>query len=124
MDIKIVNEHGLVTPPIAPAPMQSSALDGGLMDGYLERSIGSVLGLETSSELSVNKAKINTLLNYAKSQTEDHSPENLKWVIRSLELKLGTPPFAEKRVNWLSRYAYLLTEEKKIQKEKEAFERV
>lgn len=65
--------------------------------------------------------KLETLLEYVKSQSPDLSPENIRWTLRSLELKLGTPPIAEKRINYLARYAYLMSEKKQIDKELEKF---
>lgn len=121
-DITVVNDTGEVEK--APQPMVSEHLDGDYLGELEFKSIASVMGLERESELNLYKDKINTLLSYAKTQTDDPTPENLKWVIRSLELKLGTPPFAEKRINWVSRYAYLMTEEARILKEKEKFTRV
>lgn len=64
---------------------------------------------------------IDTLLNWAKRQTNDHSPASLKSMIRSLELKLGTPPISEKRIHYMARYAYLDLEDRKIKKEMEQF---
>lgn len=89
-----------------------------------EKAIADVMGIEKNSDIGKYSEKLNTLLDYAKSQTKDHSPESLKWVIRSLELKLGTPPFAEDRINFIARYAYLLMDEKKINEEKKKFERL
>lgn len=123
MNIRDVSPEGEILPDKVEAPMESKSVEGDVMTPILERAIGNVLGLEKDSEFGLHKDKIDTLLNYAKSQTKDHSPENLKWIIRSLELKLGSPPFAEKRINFVARYAYLLQEESKIKKEKEAFER-
>ena len=61
--------------------------------------------------------EIDWLLNYAKDQTEDNSVEGLKWAIRELDIKLGTPPFLEDRVKLMARYAYLFMEGKKTNKE-------
>ena len=99
----------------------NGSLSSGNIDATLERSIGIALGLEKESEFSKYADKIHTLLEYAKKESPDHTPENIKWVIRSLELKLGSPPFAEKRINHVARYAYLLSEESRIAKEKEAY---
>lgn len=89
-----------------------------------EKAIHQVMGFERESDAHLYKHDIQILLDYAKSQTKDHSPENLKWIIRSLELKLGTPPLAEKRIKWLARYAYLSMESKKIEDEKKQFEQL
>ena len=61
--------------------------------------------------------EIDWLLNYAKDQAEENTPEGLKWAIRELETKLGTPPFLEDRVKFMGRYAYLFMEGKKTNKE-------
>jgi hypothetical protein len=121
MDIKIVGEEIQDKPQKLTEP---DKLSPPVMPELSERAIQQVMGLEKESEMQLYKRDVETLLEYAKSQTKDHSPENLKWIIRSLELKLGTPPFAEKRVKWLARYAYLLMEEGKIQKEKKQFEQL
>src|SRR6266567_1791459 len=113
MDIKVVDESGQeITPDNT--PMESKQIDGDVMTPLLQRAIGNVLGLEKDSEFGRYQDKINTLLDYAKSQTKDFSPESIKWIIRSLEMKLGSPPLAEKRISFVSRYAYLLQEEAKL----------
>ena len=61
--------------------------------------------------------EIGWLLEYAKDQAEDNTPEGLRWAIRELETKLGTPPFLEDRVKFMARYAYLFMEGKKTNKE-------
>ena len=123
MEIKII-EAGKEVKPEAPKEITPSNGLVGDVSGDLElKAMAQVMGLERDSEIGQNQSKLRTLLDYAKSQTEDHSPENLKWIIRSLELKLGTPPLAEKRLSYVTRYAFLLSEESKIKAEKEKFER-
>lgn len=122
-DIQIVDSNGKVvseeksSPLVAPEPPESLVLPE-----IVTRAVGTALGLDKESEYGLYQDKLNTLIDYVKSQTQDLSPENVKWVIRSLELKLGTPPFSEKRINYVARYAYLLSEEKRIQDEKMKFE--
>lgn len=65
--------------------------------------------------------KINTLLSYAKSQGQEVTPANVKWIIRNLEMKLGSPPLSEKRINYVSRYAYLHGEKAKIDREMKTY---
>lgn len=123
--IRQINENGNTSEnktkseEITPQQLQGAALQE-----IQIKSVSQVLGIEKSSEISLYADKINTLIEYAKTQTKDLSPENLKWVIRSLELKLGTPPFSEKRISYVARYAYLLLEENKIKKEKQQFEQL
>ena len=121
MDIKIVDDKGEEIKP--EEPRIAGEIVGDISKDLEIKSIGQVMGLEKDSELGQNQSKLQTLLEYAKSQTDDYSLENLKWIIRSLELKLGTPPLAEKRINYVTRYAFLLTQEQKIKQEKEKFER-
>jgi len=64
------------------------------------------------SEIESYKTEIRTLIDYAKTQTEDHSPEGLKWALTDLGIKLGTPPMGEKRIKQLVRYAHLYLETK------------
>ena len=83
------------------------------------RAISQITGNE--NDVSQYDSELKTLLDYAKTQTKDHSPENLKWVIRQLELKTGTPPFGEKAIKYLARFAYLNLEQSKINKELESY---
>jgi len=91
---------------------------------------------ETNSPFNINKMslvqmfdvkngefsdEIDDLLTWAKTQTEDHSPEGLKWALRELETRTGTPPLGEKTLTYLHRYAYLDMESKRIQAEKTKF---
>lgn len=76
-------------------------------------ALSDVLGL-TREETSKYHDKLDTLLEWAKGKTDDHSIENLKWVIRDLGFNLGTPPLGQKLVNWLAEYAYLNKESQKI----------
>lgn len=64
---------------------------------------------------------IETLLRYARANTKDHSTDGLKWAIRKLEVKLGSTPLSEKRISYLSRYAYLLLEKSGSRKELRSF---
>lgn len=123
-EIKIVDENGVEKAQEPKSELKSeNNISSPVLPELQEKAIFQVVGLDDANEQSAYRHKAQTLLDYAKSQTDDHSPENLKWIIRSLELKLGTPPLAEKRVNYLARYAWLEMEEYKLKKEKLAFER-
>lgn len=73
------------------------------------------------NEVSKYKNKLNVLIDYAKSKTEDHSVEGLKWALRSLSTKLGTPHMGEKLIDYMHRFAYLSLEGQKIDSEKQRF---
>lgn len=124
MDIKIVDPHGEevksenveIKDPVAP-------IGDVPPDDMYQHEIAKLFGIE-DKQFSKYQTDFKTLVDYAKSQTTDHSPENLKWIIRSLELKLGTPHFGEDRVKFITRYAYLLKEEHRINDEKKKFEQL
>lgn len=63
---------------------------------------------------------LDILVKWAKSQTDGDDPTDLKWAIRDLRMRLGTPTFGDS-IKHLSRFAYLDLEEKRIKKEKRNF---
>lgn len=97
--------------------VRTTIVGGEPMQEALIKAVEQVMGLDNDSERSRYAPKVNTLLEWAKTQTKDHTPESIMWAIRSLELKTGTPPLAEKRINYIARMAYLLMENKKIDAE-------
>ena len=123
--IRTVDSDGEVEP-TEEAPKEvaepQATVDPPLLPELQTKAIEDVMGLEDKADKARYRDNVQTLLEWAKTQTTDHSPSNLMWVIRSLELKLGTPPLAEKRIIWMSRYAYLMTEKGKLDKEVKQFE--
>lgn len=87
-----------------------------------QKAVCQALGFETDSESNKFKGQVDTILKWAKTKTDDHSPEGLKWAIRNLELRLGTPPFGEHRARFLSRYAYLQMESESLRKQMDTLE--
>ena len=75
------------------------------------------------NEAQSEKSRLTTIIEYAISKTDDHSPEGIKWAIRSLASKLGTPPLGEKMIPYLARYAYLQTNRAKLEKDIEKYEK-
>lgn len=63
---------------------------------------------------------VKTLVKWAKEQTGSDDPTELKWAIRDLRMRLGTPNLGDS-IKHLSRFAYLDLEEKRIKKEKQGF---
>lgn len=122
MDIKVVNSKGEEVKNSSVPVEPKETISGIQPDELNQREVGKVLGLENESDFNKYQLDLKILVDFAKTQTTDHSPENLKWVIRSLEMRLGTPPFAEDRVKFITRYAYLVTEEKRIKEERKKFE--
>lgn len=120
MEIKVVNQSGeeiVEEPRVVGEPGETTNYDD-----ILITSVGQLFDMKPS-EMGAMKDKINLLIDYARTQTDETSPESIKWAIRSLQGKVGTPPLGEKWINYLSKYAYLKLEGLKLQKETEQFER-
>lgn len=79
------------------------------------KAITSALNIEADDSNYTDE--IDWLLAYAKDQATDNSLEALRWAIRDLEIKLGSPPLLGDRVKYLARYAFLFMEGKKTNKE-------
>jgi hypothetical protein len=123
MDIKIIdtvtNEENK---PIEIKEPESEPAITGLTDEYISNSVGQLFDLKPS-EMGLFSNKIQTLIEYAKTQTDDKSPEGIKWALRSLQGKVGTPPLGEKWINYLGKYAYLKLEQIKLDKEAKKYEK-
>lgn len=96
---------------------QTPYIDGDL----LIQSIGQIFDMRPN-QIQQSKEKLNLLIEYAKSITDDHTTEGLKWAIRALQGRVGTPPLGEKWLSYLSKYAYIKLESDKMQKEVERYE--
>lgn len=118
-EIKVIEE--LTGKELTETPVNNTPEAEILPTGNLLRdSIAQMFDLKPS-EISKYDSKLDTLIQYAKMKTEDHSPAGLKWAIRSLGTKLGTPPLGEKLLPYLTRYAYLYLESNKIEKEMDKY---
>lgn len=122
MDIKIVDESGK-EPEVQSVEnsVEKDKMEVVNPYGIEEMSIHQMLEIDGDADKQKYSDEIKTLYNWVKTQTKDLSPENIKWTIRELQLKLGTPPFGEDRVKHLSRFAYLDMEGKKIEEEKKKY---
>lgn len=100
-------------------PTEISTPDNGMVrDGVLlNERVGQMFDLRPS-ELSQYKGKLDVLIEYAKLKSDDHSPESLKWVLRTLGMKLGTPPLGEKLINYLHNYAKIYMQGRRIEEQK------
>jgi hypothetical protein len=119
MDIKIYKDGEEVKeePQVVEEPETTMVLT----DDILTNSVGQMFDLKPS-EIARHKNQIGTLLDYAKTQTDERSPESLKWVLRSLQNRLGSPPLGEKWLPYLSKYAWLKLDEIRLKKEVEKYE--
>jgi len=121
MKIKMVDPQGVeikqeVKVPVTPPNVVPS-------EGSIEHQQVAQLFDLNLNELNGYKSKLNTLIDYAKSITDDHSPEGLKWAIRDLSFKVGTPPLGQKSIDYLTLYAHTRTKRDKLNKQLEKFER-
>lgn len=124
MDIKIVDENG--KEPIVENNVENLEKHPEKMEvvnpyEIEEMSIHQILEIDGDADKQKYTPEIKTLYNWVKTKTNDLSPENIKWTIRELQLKLGTPPFGEDRIKHLSRFAYLDMEGKRIEEEKKKY---
>lgn len=121
MNIRDVSETGEVIPQTTEKPLESEKnISSPVLPELEVNAIAEYLDID-HKEATKYAENIETLLEWAKRQTDDHSLSNLKSMIRSLELKLGTPPISEKRIHYIARYAYLDMEDRRIKKEMEQF---
>jgi hypothetical protein len=116
VDIKIVGPQETEVQP--QNPESTPVITGDL----LLHSVGQMFNLRPG-EIDNDREKILLLIDFAETLTEDRSPEGVKWAIRSLQGRVGTPPLGEKWLPFLSKYAYIKLESMKMQKEVEKYER-
>ena len=123
MNIKILDSQGIEeTQSVEPKETETEPAPTTLTQEYITNSVGALFDL-TPSEISQFSDKIDTILQYAKSQVDEPSPENLKWAIRSLQGKVGTPPLGEIWIIYLGKYCFLKLESMKLNKETEKYEK-
>lgn len=120
MQIKLVDQEGKEQVPeaVQPKDPESTTITGDM----LNQSVGQIFNLRPN-EIVQNKEQIELLLDYAKTQTDDKSLEGLKWAIRNLQDKVGTPPLGQRWLPYLSKYCYIKLESMKFAKEAEKYER-
>lgn len=76
--------------------------------------------LEIDRDSTDYDSELSILVDWAREQTGGDDPTELKWAIRDLRMRIGTPSFGD-AIKHLSRFAYLDLEEKRIKKEKQGF---
>jgi len=87
-------------------------------DGTKIESIAVAQTLEVDGDKYGNEIK--TLVEWAKQKTGSEDYMDLKWAVRDLRIKLGTPTFGDPIKN-MARFAQLDLDESRIKKEKESF---
>ena len=96
MDIRIIKDGVEATPQTENA--EEPSMTPVPTNDLLRDQVTQMFDLK-DSEKSQYRSKLDALIEYAKMKTDDHSPEGIKWALRSLGTKLGTPPLGEKLVN-------------------------
>jgi len=76
----------------------------------------SALNMEPK-DIKESEPSLHSILSLLKSEHKDLSPENIGWHISELQTRLGSPPFGVKWADHLSKYAFLVTEKAKVEKE-------
>lgn len=119
-EIKIVDDKGkIVEPDKSHEPVEGDTVT--IPVGvFLTEQVRQMFNMGPN-EVVQYKRNIGTLIEYAKMKTNDHSAESIKWIIRRLGTKLGTPPLGEKPVSYLSRFAYLELQGQKVKEEQKRF---
>lgn len=80
-------------------------------------AVSQVIGLETEADRAKYGDDLENIVNWCKREGYK-SPEQLKWIVKSLMAKLGTPPLGEKWVTAMGRFAYLDLQVEKLEAEK------
>ena len=117
MDIKIVGATPTDTQTLEERDAQT--LEGGDGTQINNIAVHQVLELQDSEKSKYDK-EVQTLIEWAKEKTGSDDYTDLKWAIRDLQLKLGTPTYGD-RIKNLAKFAYLELEENLIKKEPACF---
>jgi len=117
MDIKIVDNTGTVK-------SQEPQVDAGPKTDVSAPQDLDVIAVAQMLDMdfkegSENAKKIKTLVDWAKTQVDEPTRQNIKLAIRNLESRVGSPNLHETRLTKIHRFAYLELQEQKIRAEKE-----
>lgn len=118
MDIKIVGATPTDVEKIEAANEESlpqQVLDGATPDMINDIVVKQVLEIGRDDAEYDDEVKI--LVEWAKGQIDGDDPMDLKWAVRDLRMRLGTPTLGDP-IKHLARFAYLDMEEKRIKAEK------
>ena len=121
MDIKVVDEKGQETTPEPSNVTPPSGLDAPINMG--EQAVADIMGIERK-EMGKYGEKIALLLKYAKQQEPQASPEKIKWIVRELDMSLGTAAISQRRIDYVARVAYLRMQKKQIDNELQAHQQL
>jgi len=100
------------------ASLPQQVVDSGNEGEIAHIAVKQVLDIERDS--TDYDDEIGILVDWAREQTGGDDPMDLKWAVRDLRMRIGTPTHGD-AIKHLSRFAYLDLEEKKIKREKSTF---
>lgn len=114
IDDRVVDEQPAADPIVA-----TNSPVNGFSNGEVDKmAVGQLLGLETHSEQAKYSDQLDEIVAWAKQEGYKDTQE-LRWIVRSLQDRLGSPPITEKWVTRVSRYAHLSMETQKLEAEKQ-----
>lgn len=76
--------------------------------------------LEIDRDDATYDKELESLADWAQEQTGSNDPLEIKWAIRDLRMRIGTPTYGD-AIKHLARFAYLDLEEKRIKAQKREF---
>lgn len=109
-----VSDYGPVPQTIPSAP-DNPVSDNSFIDNV---AIAQVTGIDYK-DMDKYQENLDTIRQWAQKQGYTN-PTELKWVVRSLMDKLGSPSLTENWITTASRYAYLSLESDRINAERQA----
>jgi len=113
-EIRDVDEKGEVIEKESLEPLKTGKVLEVPADDPLLTATEQVLGVETHSDKARYGQKLGDIVEWAKQQTEDHSVAGIKWAIRDMQMKIGSPKFGESNIDYLHSYIALAIQKKDV----------
>ena len=122
-DIKIIDPE-TNEPKVEEAPKEQTSennISSPVGEELQKDAVYRVMGLDSYEDQHRYRQDVDLLIDWVKMENKNPSREDIKWALRNLETKLGSPPLSEKKISYLSRFAYLEMEGRKLEEEKKMF---
>ena len=113
MEIRDVDKDGNLVKKEPEAVKEPTTLQAPVAD-VLETAVNQMFQLETDSQKSKYADKIRAITEWAKLQTKDQTPDGIKWAIRDMQLRIGSPLASESPIDYLYSYVALSSKKKEI----------
>lgn len=122
-DIRQIIDGKIVQEPEPTPVVPSNPTLNGFSEGEADKvAVAQLMGLETDSDKLQYSDQIDDIIAWAKQEGYKDTSE-LKWIVRSLQDRLGSPPLTEKWVTRVARFAHLSLETQKLEAEKQSLMR-